>query len=112
MASMPRMTLPTQLVLRTLLDQPTKAMYGLEIIQASGLASGTVHQILTRFEKIGWLESTFEEIDPHREGRPRRRYYRLSRNGAELARHALAAAHTSVNRIPTLRPQLFPGGSA
>ena len=46
----PRMTLPTQLVLRTMLAEPTREMYGLEICEAAGLPSGTIHPILGRFE--------------------------------------------------------------
>jgi len=37
----PRMTIPTQLVLRALLQDPTREMYGLEICQEAGLKSGT-----------------------------------------------------------------------
>ncbi len=100
----PRMTLPTQLVLRALLADPTREMYGLEIGEAAELVSGTVHPILARLEGCGWLESRWEEVDPKREGRPRRRYYRLTPDGAELARTALAQVHTPralVNRLIT-----------
>jgi len=96
------MTLPTQLVLRALLADPTQEMYGLEIGEAAELVSGTVHPILARLEGCGWLESRWEEVDPKREGRPRRRYYRLTPDGAELARAALARVHTPralVNRL-------------
>ena len=47
----PRMTLPTQLVLRALLAEPTQEMYGLQICQAAGLPSGTIHPILARLER-------------------------------------------------------------
>ena len=98
----PRMTLPTQLVLRALLAEPTREMYGLEIGGAAELPSGTVHPILARLEGCGWVESRWEEVDPKREGRPRRRYYRLTPDGAELALTALARVHTPrrlVNRL-------------
>ncbi|HEX6074135.1 MAG TPA: helix-turn-helix transcriptional regulator [Micromonosporaceae bacterium] len=106
------MTIPTQLVLRALLEHPTREMYGLEICQAAGLASGTIHPILARLEGLGWLESRWEDIDPVKEGRPKRRYYRLSRDGAERARYALANARTSINRLPGFRPGLAPNGGA
>jgi PadR family transcriptional regulator, regulatory protein PadR len=99
----PRMTIPTQLVLRALLADPSKELYGVEIGQAAGLPSGTVHPILARLENVGWLESRWEEIDPRVEGRPARRYYRLTPDGMELARSALARAYTSV-RPAWLRP--------
>lgn len=83
------------MVLRALLADPAQEMYGLQIGQAAALPSGTVHPILARLEACGWVQSRWEDIDPAREGRPRRRYYQLTRDGAELARNALARA-----RIP------------
>jgi PadR family transcriptional regulator len=100
----PRMTIPTQLVLRTLLAQPAQELYGVEIGHTAGLPSGTVHPILARLETVGWLESRWEDIDPRAEGRPARRYYRLTPDGLELARSALARASTTSARPPWLRP--------
>jgi PadR family transcriptional regulator PadR len=98
--SNPRMTIPTQLVLRALLENPTQEMYGLEICAAAGLPTGTIHPILARLEKeYGWLTSRWEDIDPRAEGRPRRRYYKLTEDGAERARIALAQATTSVRTL-------------
>lgn len=97
----PRMTLPTRLVLQAMLDEPTQEMYGLQIGRKAGLPSGTIHPILARFEGCGWLESRWEDIDPGKEGRPRRRYYRLSPDGIQYVRAALARvrAQTPVNRL-------------
>jgi DNA-binding PadR family transcriptional regulator len=89
----PRMTIPTQLVLRALLAEPSAELYGVEIGRAAGLPSGTVHPILARLEAIGWLASRWEDVDPRAEGRPARRYYRLTADGVELARGALARAY-------------------
>ena len=101
----PRMTQTTQAVLRAMLDEPGKDLYGLEICAATGLPSGTVHPILARFETLGWLDSSWEQIDPREQGRPRRRYYRLNNNGISLARDALAKAYETRTRIITrLRP--------
>ncbi|GAA3514275.1 hypothetical protein GCM10023075_76790 [Streptosporangium album] len=111
MGNVPRMTLPTQLVLRALLDNPAREMYGLEICAAAGLPSGTIHPILARLEGFGWLESRWEKADPHEQGRPRRRYYRFAPDGAEHARIALAQARTKVNRLPGLRHRLGGGGA-
>jgi PadR family transcriptional regulator, regulatory protein PadR len=107
----PRMTLPTQLVLRALLAEPTQEMYGLQIGQAAELPSGTVHPILARLEGCGWLESRWEDIDPAKEGRPRRRYYRLSAEGAGYARAALARVHTPRSLLSRLRPDMLGGTS-
>jgi PadR family transcriptional regulator PadR len=82
-------------------------MYGLQICAAAGLPSGTIHPILARLQGLGWLESRREDAVPQDEGRPRRRYYRLTENGAERARIALAQATTSVAALG-LRP--WPAG--
>ena len=103
----PRMTLPTQLVLRALLEDPAREMYGLEIGTAAGLPSGTVHPILARLEGIRWLESRWEEIDTRVEGRPARRYYRLTAAGVESARAALARAYRPA-RSTLFRPAAEP----
>lgn len=89
----PRMTLSTQLVLQAFLEDPAQELYGLEIGAAAGLPSGTVHPILARLEGLGWMESRWEEIEPRLEGRPSRRYYQLTRSGAQDAREALARAY-------------------
>jgi PadR family transcriptional regulator, regulatory protein PadR len=107
----PRMTEPTQRVLRAFLDDPTAEKYGLQICKAVTLAPGTVHPLLYKFEELGWLESRFEEIDPSDAGRPRRRYYRLTPDGAEFARDALARVHKSRRQQVELRPGLT-GGTA
>jgi PadR family transcriptional regulator, regulatory protein PadR len=107
----PRMTIPTQLVLRALLAEPAQELYGLQICETAGLPSGTIHPILARLEGQGWLESRWEDIKPKAVGRPRRRYYRLTEDGAERARIALAQATTSVSTIG-LRPRPAAAGSA
>ncbi|MEU0198430.1 MULTISPECIES: helix-turn-helix transcriptional regulator [unclassified Streptomyces] len=107
MARTPRMTLQTQVVLRTLLETPAKARYGLELSNAAGLPTGTIHPILARLEAAGWLESFWEdqaEIEKTDPPRPRRRYYRFTTNGAESARLALAAAYQGGAASARLRP--------
>ncbi len=96
MAKPPKMTMATQLVLRALLADPADELYGSEIAGAAGLMSGTVHPILARLEAAGWVESRWEDVDPQVAGRPARRYYRITGDGARQARSELA-------RVP--RPQ-------
>ena len=101
----PRMTIPTQLVLRALLADPAQEQYGVELGAAAGLPSGTIHPILARLEGVGWLTSRWEDIDPRAEGRPARRYYQLTPDGVELAQAALARAYPATARPAWLRPQ-------
>ncbi len=88
------MTIPTQRVLRALLAEPSRELYGVEIGAEAGLPSGTIHPILARLEGVRWIESRWESIDPREQGRPARRYYRLTASGVELARQALAGAYS------------------
>src|SRR4051795_1353378 len=104
MGAEPRMTIPTQLVLEALLGEEDRELYGAEIGERAGLRSGTVHPILARLEGVGWLASRWEDVDPQVEGRPPRRYYRLTVDGALAARAALARAHRPA--LARLRPQV------
>jgi PadR family transcriptional regulator PadR len=98
-----RMTIPTLLVLRALLNDPAGEHYGFEICQAAGLPSGTIHPILARLETNGWLVSRWEDIDPQREGRPRRRYYRLTPDGIDEARRVMIVARPPVADLFTMQ---------
>lgn len=98
------MTLPTQLVLRAMIADPAHEMYGLEIGQAAELPSGTIHPILARLEASGWLESRWEDADPKRAGRPRRRYYRLTPDGVVYAIAAIARVTTPKPLLNRLNP--------
>src|SRR5689334_19971715 len=105
----PRMTLPTQLVLRHFLEDPAREMYGLEICAAAGLPSGTIHPILARLERVGWMRSRWEEIDPSTTGRPRRRYYQLDPNSIPHVQAALHRSGVSAAALAQLRPGLAGG---
>ena len=57
--------------------------YGFDIIDATGLPSGTVYPALSRLERDGYLKSGWEDArKAHAEKRPPRRYYRLTAQGA------------------------------
>ena len=79
-----RLTTPTKLVL---LACGHGARYGFDIIDLTGLPSGTVYPILRRLEHAGLLKSRWEAIRVARQAqRPPRRYYQLSGTGAPLVR--------------------------
>jgi PadR family transcriptional regulator PadR len=90
------MTTTVRLVLGALLqvwdDNPDVALYGLQITDLTGLLPGTTYPILQRFLDHGWLTDEWEDLDPHEAARPRRRYYRLTEEGASAARKALQEA--------------------
>ncbi|MFG3620823.1 PadR family transcriptional regulator [Nocardia sp. NPDC047654] len=80
-----RITVQTLQVLQTLLDRPMDEHYGIGISEDSGLATGSIYPILARLETAGWITSDWEDIDESAEGRRRRRYYRLTHDGAAKA---------------------------
>lgn len=78
----------TAAVLRAIVDG---ASYGFDIMDATGLASGTVYPILSRIEARSLVEARWEDADEHRrEGRPARKYYRLTDEGREVLLAAIA----------------------
>ncbi len=88
-------------VLAALLEDPAADRYGLDLMRATGQPSGTLYPILVRLHRAGWIESRWEDVDASEAGRPARRYYRLTPDGAAAARTHLAAAR---RRLGALRP--------
>jgi PadR family transcriptional regulator, regulatory protein PadR len=109
---MGRMTLQTQSVLRVLLDHPLQQHYGLEISKAAGLPSGSLYPILAKLERIGWVTSDWEQVDEHEVGRPRRRYYQLTPDGAIRAEELLAATLKQLSPQPRSQGQARPDRSS
>lgn len=64
--------------------------FGLDVMDATGLPSGTVYPTLARMEGRTFVESEWEDENTARaDGRPRRRYYRLTPEGARALAEAL-----------------------
>jgi PadR family transcriptional regulator, regulatory protein PadR len=87
-----RLTVQVLLVLQALLHEPGRELYGLELVDETGLQPGTAYPILLRLEDEGWVTSRWEDIDPHAEKRPARRYYQLTAGGAVRASAAVTGA--------------------
>jgi len=94
----PRMTSSVLKVVAALLADPAAERYGLQLMHDTGLPSGTLYPILVRLERAGWVESRWEDADPVAEGRPTRRYYRLTGQGAIEARREVALMHQQMAR--------------
>ena len=98
-----RLSHPALLVLREFLANPRAELAGADLMASTGVASGTLYPILIRLEREGVLSSEWEAADPGELGRPRRRFYGLTRNGAAFARQALGSlegASRSVVPVP------------
>jgi PadR family transcriptional regulator, regulatory protein PadR len=92
------MTTSVLKVVSAMLTDPTADRYGLDLMRDTGLASGTLYPILVRLERAGWVSARWEDIDPVVEGRPSRRYYRLTADGASGARREIAAIRQQLSR--------------
>ena len=64
--------------------------YGFEIIDITGLPSGTVYPALRRLEDLGYVDSRWEKHEiAQRELRPPRKYYELTRSGEAALAEAM-----------------------
>ena len=98
-----RLTEPTAKVLTAIAGG---VRHGFDILDATGLQSGTVYPILRRLEEANLVRSRWEPVQLARtEGRPPRRYYELTGAGA----HALQEA---VERHPNAAGLFGPLGGA
>ena len=70
--------------------------FGFDVMEATGLPSGTVYPALRRLERDGLVSSNWEaEDEALKEQRPARRYYELTRVGKEVE-------STATKRYPLL----------
>jgi DNA-binding PadR family transcriptional regulator len=104
-----RMTKQTLRLLEVLLTDPTHEWFGVQLMEAADMKSGTAYPILHRLEADGWLSSAAEDIDPKIEGRPRRRFYKLSGIGQREAESVVEGRRKQAESRPSLRP--LPGGA-
>jgi PadR family transcriptional regulator PadR len=98
-----RLSLSTVAVLKAVADGNR---FGLAVMRATGLPSGTVYPVLARAEDLGYVRGAWEEGDDSiGVGRPRRRYYQLTPSGANALRGALAHINTLAAELPLLQPE-------
>jgi DNA-binding PadR family transcriptional regulator len=68
------------------------ARHGFDVINVTGLPSGTVYPALARLEHDGLVESRWEDHKvAQKEKRPPRRYYEVTTAGDKILEAALAA---------------------
>ena|SRR5882724_12022054 len=92
---LPRLTYQGLRILQEFLQDPVQELCGADLIKVLGFPSGTLYPILLRFERYNLLESRWEEANASTLNRPRRRLYRITPNGYEVARKALMDLTTS-----------------
>ena len=68
------------------LHTPHGHFYGYELLQETGMKSGSLYPVLGRFEDLGWIRGEMQQSPG---GRPPRRIYVLDPEGAAVAQKAL-----------------------
>lgn len=78
-------------ILKIFLEDPAEPRYGLELMQLTGLQSGSLYPMLARLEGAGWLTGGKEDINPRTAGRPPRKHYIIADEAAAIAHSRLTA---------------------
>lgn len=79
MAGEPKLTHTATMILQAI---GAGYVYGLSVMQATGLPSGTVYPAMRRLERDGLIRSSWEKQKiADAEQRPLRKYYKLTRSG-------------------------------
>jgi PadR family transcriptional regulator, regulatory protein PadR len=83
----------------------SRIRHGFDIMDATGLPSGTVYPILGRLERDGYVRSRWEsQTTAFREKRPPRRYYEVTATGAKTLAHSIEHYRTLGGRLPLAAP--------
>lgn len=89
--------------------------YGFDIMDATGLAAGTVYPSLSRLEELALLRSHWEDRKlARREKRPARRYYEITAAGVRRLREEwehYGALERSAERCSVVLPKEGPAGT-
>ena len=100
------MTWPTALVLHAL---AAGYHYGFDVMDATGLASGTVYPILRRLDREGLARARWESAEKaQREQRPPRRYYEITAAGETVLAEARARHRALDAAVPVPARRLKP----
>ena len=99
-------TYPTALVLQAL---SRGFHHGFDIMDATGLPSGTVYPILRRLDREGLLKSAWEKAAiAQREQRPPRRYYEITNAGHQMLAEAIERYRVLDQAVPHASGRLKP----
>lgn len=100
-----KLTEPLERLLRVLVADPAAPHYGYDLMKATRLPSGTLYPMLARLQQEGLVTSKWEEQRQDSGGRPPRKYYRLTGEGARVARLELASASSRRGRTRHIAPR-------
>lgn len=91
-----KMTPPLERVLRVFLENPDKPRYGYELMKEADLPAGTLYPMLARLTSEQLLQAELDAPNGNTDGRPPRRYYRITAKGT-------CFAHLELTPVPSVR---------
>jgi PadR family transcriptional regulator len=74
--------------------------YGRAVSTATGIPHPAIYEALNRLDEYGWTTSYREPVNPRAPGKPPRRLYTLTSEGATAARALLARWRPSTQDSP------------
>jgi len=103
----PNLPRPLSLSAVAVLDAIARRIrHGFDIMDTTGLPSGTVYPILGRLERDGYVRSQWEaQTTAWREKRPPRRYYEVTASGAKALAHSIHHYRTLGGRAALAAPR-------
>ena len=103
----PKPSKPLSLSAVAVLDAIARRIrHGFDIMDATGLPSGTVYPILGRLERDGYVRSRWEaQTTAFREKRPPRRYYEVTASGAKALAYSIDYYRTLGGRAALAAPR-------
>lgn len=103
---MQRITYPAACVLHALSQGRA---YGFDIMDSTGLPSGTVYPMLRRFEHAGLVSSDWETPEEaFADRRPQRRIYELTDQGKQALTRATARYRSQLDALDAAGPEPQP----
>ena len=105
MAGLTRITNPLLDVVEVLLQAAAedRELHGWAIMHEVQRSGPTVYGVIDRLEDAGWITGRWEAVNPQ-PGKPRRRLYRLTGEGAVRARELLEVRRPAARAKPETGP--------
>ena len=88
-----------------LMQRPNEEHWGYDLSRAANLRSGVLYPILKRLLDEKWATDGWENIDPKVEGRPARRFYKLTELGLIELGALAATAPRPTTTVPLTNPR-------
>lgn len=109
MVDLNRITQPTLDVLEVLVEafDDDAPIHGWAIMKRTSRAGPTVYKVLDRLEDARWIAGEWEQLTEDQPG-PRRRFYRLTGEGALAARALLVQRRPNSATVPQLGRDVTP----